>query len=152
MQLKCLKCSFMRPKVTYQLGHVISQEGIHPTEDKIQAVRNASLPTTTVLLKSFLGLFLVSTEFVSFAGSVSPKLVNFACYTNCFRKMPNGTRSKSRRKLMKEIKPTSLQLLSKFTIRVTDLCSLPVILCNMELVQYWLTLRRMDYPSLSHSL
>lgn len=50
----------------------VSQEGLHPTEDKIRAVRNAPIPTTTIQLKSFLGLFLVPPEFSNFAGTAIP--------------------------------------------------------------------------------
>ena len=34
------ECKFMAPSVTY-LGHRIVSEGLHPTEDKIQAIRDA---------------------------------------------------------------------------------------------------------------
>lgn len=34
------KCFFLRSKVEY-LGHIIDAKGLHPTEDKIKAIKNA---------------------------------------------------------------------------------------------------------------
>ena len=38
--LKESKCIFLTPSVEY-LGHVIDKEGLHPSPDKIRAIRNA---------------------------------------------------------------------------------------------------------------
>ncbi|XP_060079899.1 uncharacterized protein K02A2.6-like [Ylistrum balloti] len=49
------KCKFMEDTVKY-MGHMVDREGIHPTEAKIEAIKNAPSPTNVSELKSFLGL------------------------------------------------------------------------------------------------
>ena len=49
------KCQFLAPEVTY-LGYCIDKEGLHPTDDKLRAVRAAPEPTNVTELKSYLGL------------------------------------------------------------------------------------------------
>ena len=58
--LKCLEnaslrqnkqeCEFFQPSVTY-LGHRIDRNGLHPTVDKVEAVRNAPRSTNVKELK-----------------------------------------------------------------------------------------------------
>ena len=55
LRLKQSKCSFLLPSVEY-LGYKISEKGLQPTEDKVEAVHKASAPTDVSQLKSFLGL------------------------------------------------------------------------------------------------
>ena len=55
VRLNKAKCRFMQKSVEY-LGHVVSQEGIKPMMNKIQAIRDAKTPTNVTELKSFLGL------------------------------------------------------------------------------------------------
>ena len=55
LRLKLQKCSFMLSSVEY-LGHKISAEGIHPTEEKKQAILDAPPPQNLQQLRSFLGL------------------------------------------------------------------------------------------------
>ena len=54
-RLKKGKCEFMLESVKY-LGHRISAEGLQPTDDKIEALRKAPIPSNVSQLKSFLGL------------------------------------------------------------------------------------------------
>jgi len=54
LKLKLSKCQLLRREVTY-LGHTISAEGIGCQEEKIAAVRDWPVPTTTRDLQSFLG-------------------------------------------------------------------------------------------------
>ena len=68
MRLKKSKCCFLLPEVEY-LGHRISSEGLHPTEEKVQAVRSAPRPQNVTQLKSFLGL-------VSYNGKFLPNLAS----------------------------------------------------------------------------
>ena len=49
------KCEFFRSSVTY-LGHRIDRHGLHPTTEKVQAIRNAPNPTNVKELKAWLGL------------------------------------------------------------------------------------------------
>ena len=55
--LKCNKdkCFFMAPRVEY-LGFVIDKVGLHPTQTKVQAIRQAKIPTNVTELKAFLGM------------------------------------------------------------------------------------------------
>ncbi len=55
MRLKKEKCRFMLPEVEY-LGHCISAKGLHPTDEKVRAIKSAPAPHNVSQLKSFLGL------------------------------------------------------------------------------------------------
>lgn len=55
IKLKNVKCSFMEDQVVY-MGHLVDKHGIHATDDKIDAVKNASKPENVSQLKSYLGL------------------------------------------------------------------------------------------------
>lgn len=58
------KCSFEKKSVQY-LGHIIDQEGLHPTKEKINSVQNAPPPTNVTQLKSFLGLIMFYSRFLN---------------------------------------------------------------------------------------
>ena len=45
----------MLPEMEY-LGHKITSRGLHPSEEKVRALKNAPKPTNVTQLKSFLGL------------------------------------------------------------------------------------------------
>lgn len=49
------KCKLFQKKVKF-LGHVVSEEGVSPDPEKIEAVKSWSTPTTVKELRSFLGL------------------------------------------------------------------------------------------------
>ena len=51
MRVKRSKCKFMTDNVEY-LGHIGDSEGLHPTEEKVKAIVNA---TNVTELRSFLG-------------------------------------------------------------------------------------------------
>lgn len=48
------KCDWLRSSITY-LGHKIDAEGLHPTEDRIEAIKQMPVPKNTTQLRSFLG-------------------------------------------------------------------------------------------------
>lgn len=52
--LKRSKCVFLAPSVEY-LGHVIDENGLHPTPEKVRAIQDAPTPQNVTELKSFLG-------------------------------------------------------------------------------------------------
>ena len=54
-RLKYDKCAFLLHAVEY-LGHKISAHGLHPTDFKVQVIKNAPASTDVNQLKSFLGL------------------------------------------------------------------------------------------------
>ena len=66
MKLKQEKCEFNQPQVDY-LGHIICEQGISPSETKVQAIRDAPEPTNVTELKAFLGL-------LNYYGRFLPKL------------------------------------------------------------------------------
>lgn len=49
------KCQFSVRKIKF-LGHIIDEDGIHPDEDKVTAIRNYSPPTNKTELKQMLGM------------------------------------------------------------------------------------------------
>ena len=59
----------MEPQVTY-LGHKVSKEGIHPFQDKVDAITNTPAPTDVSELKSYLGMINYYQKFLSNLSSV----------------------------------------------------------------------------------
>ena len=57
------KFHFKKKSVQY-LGHVIDAEELHPTQDKLQAIRKAPAPEDVSQLRSFLGLILFYARFI----------------------------------------------------------------------------------------
>ena len=53
--LKRHKCTFAAPSVEY-LGHVIDQDGLHPSEEKVRAIKQAPHTRNVTELNLFLGL------------------------------------------------------------------------------------------------
>ncbi|CAB3983486.1 Hypothetical predicted protein [Paramuricea clavata] len=49
------KCEFLKPEVVY-LGLKINEKGLHPVEEKVDAVRKAPVPSNVSELRSFLGM------------------------------------------------------------------------------------------------
>ena len=56
-RLNKTKCKFLQSSVVY-LGHVIDGEGLHPTVDKLKAIRDAPRPKDVTALKPLLGLIM----------------------------------------------------------------------------------------------
>jgi len=63
LRLKVSKCSFLQPKVEY-LGHLIDEEGLHPTPHKVTAIVNAQEPRNVTELRSFLGMLQYYSRFL----------------------------------------------------------------------------------------
>lgn len=66
LRVKQRKCEFMKSSVEY-LGHRIDSLGLHPLQDKVEAVKKAPTPKSVTELKSFLGL-------LSYYGKFLPNL------------------------------------------------------------------------------
>ena len=49
------KCAFLLPQVEY-LGHVIDGQGLHPTEEKVKAIKDAPRPKNVSELRAILGI------------------------------------------------------------------------------------------------
>lgn len=69
MKLKKEKCAFCLPQVEY-LGHVISEEGLHPSAGKVKAIKEAPKPSSLSELKSFLGFDNYYSKFLPNAATV----------------------------------------------------------------------------------
>ena len=55
LTVKLPKCSFLQPQVTY-CGYVVSEEGVKPMPENVEAVFNAPTPTNVTEVRSFMGM------------------------------------------------------------------------------------------------
>ena len=94
LHLKLEKCAFMMPSVEY-LGHKISATGLQPTDDKIEAIRDAPAPKDVTQLKSFLGL-------VNYYGKFLPNLSSIL--SPLYRLTQNQTKSSEQEQSFQEVK------------------------------------------------
>ena len=69
LRVKRDKCRFMEEEVTY-LGHRISGQGLHPTEDKVKAVQEAPTPTGASELRAYLVMLTYYDKFLPHRASV----------------------------------------------------------------------------------
>jgi len=65
LRLKRSKCMFFQKSLEY-LGHVISKEGIRPTDERVKSVLEAPAPQNKQQLQSFLGLMTYNAKFLPF--------------------------------------------------------------------------------------
>ena len=98
------KCNFMQLSIKC-LGHILSESGIQPDPDKVEAIVNKKMPSNRKELKSFLGLIGYYRKFISdFAGIAEPlnhllrKGVRFKWTEEC-----NQAVSKFKEKITQEI-------------------------------------------------
>ena len=64
IRLNRAKCAFMLPKVEY-LGHIIDEHGLHPTEEKVKAIKESPTPKNVSELRAFLGIINYYGKFLS---------------------------------------------------------------------------------------
>ena len=69
LRVKPNKCSFMRPSVTY-LVHVIDAHGLHPLDERVQVIKDASISKTVGELKSYLRILSYYSRFLPNMSSV----------------------------------------------------------------------------------
>ena len=67
------KCEFNKSKVTF-FGVVFSKEGISPDPNRVQAIKDAEIPTTVSELRSFLGMTNYSSLFIRNYASICEPL------------------------------------------------------------------------------
>ena len=72
---KLNKCMFASSKIQF-LGHVFSQEGIYPGEEKTKLVKNALVPTNVKKLQRFLGLSNYFRRFIKSYAQIAKPLYN----------------------------------------------------------------------------
>jgi transposase InsO family protein len=72
LTLKESKCVFAVSSIEY-LGHIIDGQGLHPSPTKIDAIKNAPVPTNVTELKSFIGLINYYHKFLpNFSTTLAP--------------------------------------------------------------------------------
>ena len=72
LRLNKFKCEFLQPSIEY-LGHIIDEQGIHPTEEKVRAIKEAPTPTNVTELRSFLGMLTYYSKFLpNLSAQLSP--------------------------------------------------------------------------------
>ena len=64
LRVKLAKCVFMAPSVIY-FGLHFSEKGLQPTDEKVQAIKEAPTPRNVTELRSFLGMLAALTNFIS---------------------------------------------------------------------------------------
>ena len=64
IKLRQQKCKFYAQQLCY-LGHRIDAKGNHPTEDKVQAIKDAPIPENVSQLRAFLGLMNYYSKFIA---------------------------------------------------------------------------------------
>ena len=72
------KCFFLQPRLVY-LGHTIDKHGIHPTEDKIAAIKDAPTPKDVSQLRSFLGILNYYNKFLPNLSTTLKPLHSLLC-------------------------------------------------------------------------
>lgn len=84
MRLKEDKCVSLLPPVTY-LGHVISAQGLHTEDSKVEAVVNAPAPRDVAQLRSFFGMVDYYSKFLPDLVTVLSPLYEFLQHLTTWR-------------------------------------------------------------------
>ncbi|XP_074040987.1 tropomodulin isoform X2 [Leptinotarsa decemlineata] len=75
IKLKPKKCNFLLKKVKY-LGHMITQEGVLPDPEKIEAIKKFPIPRNVRGVRAFMGLVNWYRRFIPNVAEISAPLVN----------------------------------------------------------------------------
>ena len=78
LKLNKSKCSFMLDKIEY-LGHIIDAKGLHPTQEKVKAIREAPHPRNISELRSFLGMITYYRKFLPNLSTQLKPLYSLLC-------------------------------------------------------------------------
>ena len=73
LRIKKEKCHFNVSSIEY-LGFVVDKDGVHKTDDKVRAVRDAKVPTDVKELQAFLGLVTFYGKFVKDLATIASPL------------------------------------------------------------------------------
>ena len=69
LPLKRGKCTFLAPSVEY-LGYCIDKQGLHPTNEKVKAIKEAPATKNITQLKAYLGLLSYYSRFLPHLPSI----------------------------------------------------------------------------------
>ena len=86
LKLNKEKCYFMKDNVVY-LGHVISQDGVLPCEDKVKAIKDFPISKTLKQLQSFLGITGYYRKFIRDYAKIASPLFKCCKKNTSFRKL-----------------------------------------------------------------
>ena len=87
LRLQLSKCKFMQKSVTY-MGCVISASGISPTEEKVEAIKQAPRPENLTQLRAFLGIINYHGKFIRNLGSILQPLNQLLQGNQEFKRSP----------------------------------------------------------------
>ena len=77
------KCQIAQEQVEY-LGHVVDATGIHPTKDKVRAIKEAPLPKDITQLRAFVGLINYYGKFIpQVATHMAPLCIHMHVHGTC---------------------------------------------------------------------
>ena len=79
LKLKESKCDFFKREIHY-LGHLISDEGIHPLPEKLDTIHNMPKTRNPMEIKQFLGLCGYYRKFVPHFLDISRSLAKLTCH------------------------------------------------------------------------
>lgn len=75
IKLKPKKCNFILKKVKY-LGHIITQEGVHPDPEKVEVIKKFPIPKNVKGVRAFMGIINWYRRFIPNVAEISTPLVN----------------------------------------------------------------------------
>lgn len=89
LKVKAKKCNFLKPSVKF-LGHIVSEAGVSPDPEKVEAVKNWPTPKNSKDIESFLGLASYYRKFIKNFAKIAQPIrrltqndVNFDWNNNC---------------------------------------------------------------------
>ena len=88
LKLKPSKCNFFQTGVDF-LGHRVSRDGVHTSQDKVEAVRSWPVPRNVKEVKSFYGLCTYYRKFVENFAQIARPLTNLAKKNEKFHWTPD---------------------------------------------------------------
>ena len=86
------KCNLGVHELSF-LGFLVSSEGLKPVQSKVEAINNFITPTTTKLLKSYLGMYQYYARFIKGFTKFSQPLYDLVNFTASSRRLIWSTES-----------------------------------------------------------
>lgn len=108
LKMQTSKCNFLHKEIDF-LGHIVTQEGVKPNPNKIEAIKNLPCPKNAKQIKSFLGLLGYYRKFIK----------DFAKLTKPITKQLKGNKS---------------VVIDEEFVKTFEMCK--TLLCNQPILQY----------------
>ena len=145
LRLQLSKCKFMQKSVTY-MGCVISASGISPTEEKVEAIKQAPSPENLTELRAFLGMINYHGKFIRNLSSILQPLNQLLQGNQEFKWSPGARRH------LKRPRTHSHPLMYCFIMTRAFLLFLRAMQASMASEQSYFTASLMEMSDLSHML